>query len=123
MKKPTLISKGSITQKELEDGIWQFVIDHGRRIKDNMWIVRFGISTKDDLLRRIYSRATGIYRIKDEDKIDREILRSGENYLHNIRRWRIADEREAKINRLPKMKKWIIISLRRIANYLIKKWL
>lgn len=115
-----------ISQKELENGIWQFLIDHSVPYQKDLWLVKFlQISTKEDLMRRIYSRATGLYKIKDEGKIKKEMEKKVA-YLQRLEFGaRKAKQREQELIKLRDRVKWkynLIMWLRRRINKLVDKW-
>lgn len=115
-----------ISQKELENGIWQFLIDHSVPYEKDLWLVKFlQISTKEDLMRRIYSRATGLYKIKDEGKIKKEMEKKVA-YLQRLEFGaRKAKQREQELIKLRDRVKWkynLIMWLRRRINKLVDKW-
>lgn len=115
-----------ISQKELENGIWQFLIDHSVPYEKDLWLVKFlQISTKEDLMRRIYSRATGLYKIKDEGKIKKEMEKKVA-YLQRLEFGaRKAKQREQELIKLRdrvKRKYNLIMWLRRRINKLVDKW-
>ena len=115
-----------LTQKELESGIWQFLIDHSVPYEKDLWLVKFlQISTKEDLMRRIYARASGLYKIKNEQEIKRQ-LQNRIEFLHGLEiQYKKSNKREIKINRLKKDCLWkykIIVFLRKITKKLIKEW-
>lgn len=115
-----------ISQKELENGIWQFLIDHSVPYEKDLWLVKFlQISTKEDLMRRIYSRATGLYKIKDEGKIKKEMEKKVA-YLQRLEFGaRKAKQREQELIKLRDRVKWkynLIMWLRRRINKLVNKW-
>lgn len=115
-----------ITQKELENGIWQFLIDHSVPYEKDLWLVKFlQISTKEDLMRRIYSRATGLYKIKDEGKIKKEMEKKVA-YLQSLEIGaKKAKKREQELVKLRNKTKWkydLIMWLRRKINKLIDRW-
>lgn len=90
---------------------------------ENVYHVKFGVTTQDDLMRRIYSRASGMYRIKDEDEIEKELHKMIEQYAALKRVHKDADIREKKICKLPKWKQSVILRLRKTTNKLIGKWI
>lgn len=108
--------------RDLERGVYQFCLDHGRITPDYIK-VSFLFKDKAELLRRIWARGTYLYSIKDEAKIKKEL----EKNAILISRLKTADKkakrRESAINKLPKWKKWLIIKLRQITNTLIDKWI
>lgn len=115
-----------ISQKELENGIWQFLIDHSVPYEKDLWLVKFlQISTKEDLMKRIYSRATGLYKIKDEGKIKKEMEKKVA-YLQRLEFGaRKAKQREQELIKLRDRVKWkynLIMWLRRRINKLVDKW-
>lgn len=115
-----------ITQKELENGLWQFMIDHAVPFEKGLWQVKYlPITTKQDLMRRIYSRATNLYKIKDEDKIERELKKRIEYLQSLLNNSKDVVEKQKRIHKLESKSLWrykIIIFLRKLLNKLIKKW-
>lgn len=109
--------------RQIEDGIWQFCIDHAKPINKNVYSARFGFTTKRDLLRRIYARGTNVYKIKDEAQIEKELNKSIHEFFIQKKRLEEGNKRENKIGKLPKWKRRIIIGLRRVVNYLLSKWI
>jgi hypothetical protein len=69
------------------------------------------------------SRATLIYKIKDEAENNKQLLKKSQKVAWLLANKKRADKREIKINKLPKYKKFLIIKLRKITNYLINKWI
>lgn len=108
--------------RQLENGFYQFCVDHAKSAGNDVWNVRFGMTTKRDLLRRVYARGTGMYQIKDEAQMEREADKAHQEYeslkLHNIKRLSF----EKKVYKLPKWKLWVILTLRRTAGALATKW-
>ena len=122
----TVKTNSIISQKELENGIWQFLIDHSVPYEKDLWLVKFlQISTKEDLMKRIYSRATGLYKIKDEDKIKKEMQKKVE-FLQGLEMaHKNSKNRELRLITLRNKSKWkynLIMSLRRIVNKLVDRW-
>jgi len=66
------VESKTLTQKELENGIWQFLLDHAKCFDDNLWKVSLMMKSKDEVMSRIFARASLMYKIKDEDKIQAE---------------------------------------------------
>jgi len=126
MKNYKLKTTAIVTQKELENGIWQFLIDHSVPYEKDLWLVKYlQISTKEDLMRRIYSRATGLYKVKDEEKIKKELEKKVAYLIQLEKGDKIVKIREEKILKLRlrnKLKYNFILFLRRTINTLIHKW-
>lgn len=74
-----------LSQKDIERGIWQFVLDHSIPYKKDLYKCIIATTGKDDLIRRIYSRATNSYKIKDEEYARKE-LKEESAYYDAIRR-------------------------------------
>lgn len=109
--------------KDLERGIYQFCVDHGRALPNKSIKSSFIFSDKDDLLRRIYARATEIYKVTDEKEISEKMEKIDKEYWEMLAVRNKLSEREKKINNLPKFKKYVILKLRQIANKLANKWI
>lgn len=125
--KPKMKSLLSIT--DIEKGIWQFMIDHGQWIGNNKRLyINFVIDgenvdqMKNNIISRIFSRASGLYKIKNEKEFIDESKKEGQLMFILKERYRKSTRRETKINKLPKYKKLIIITLRKILNHFIEIW-
>ena len=112
----------TITLKDVEKGVWQFVLDHAVVRGENLYEVKFGCSSKDQLMKRIYARATGVYKIKNEGKLKEQKEKSIKHINKLITKKKELGQRESKIYRLPKWKRWMIKTLRRLTKKLIKIW-
>ncbi len=109
--------------RDLEMGIYLFCLDHAVFINKNLYSVRFVFPNKEDLLRRIWSRGTFIYKIKDEEKIQEDLKKAEAHYFYLKQNEERLNKINHKMNKLPKYKKFIIVKLRQLANYLLKKWI
>lgn len=115
-----------ITQKELENGIWQFMVDHAVPFGKDLYQVKYlPITTKENLMRRIYARATFLYKIKDEEKIQKE-LEDKISYLQALEVGaKKTNKKQAALDNLKKKCYWkwrVIHNLRKLVNRLIKQW-
>lgn len=108
--------------RQLENGFYKFCVDHAKSAGNDVWNVRFGMTTKRDLLRRVYARGTGMYQIKDEEQMEREADIAHKEYetLKGERDYRSRQER--RIQKLPRWKLSIILLLRQVLGKLIRKW-
>lgn len=108
---------------DLEKGIYQFCVDHAKIINKNTYLVKFGFSNKEDLLRRIWARGTGLFQIKDEKAMEEERTKAEAEYWYLKNRQEKNQKREAKILKLNYVKRNIILLLRQVLNKLIDKWI
>ena len=125
MKKPKMKQIGFFTQKDIERGIYQFVIDHARPMEDNFYKASFEFTTKEELLRRIYARATSIYRIKDEEKIQNELSKKSRQYTqykNTANRIILNNKKLNKLQHKNIIKYKILILLDKIRKNLFNKW-
>ncbi len=125
-KKIKINTTQNVTQKELENGLWQFMMDHAVPFEKGLWQVKYlPITTKEDLMRRIYSRATNLYKIKDEEKIEKE-LEKRIGYLQSLLVGaKISKKKQSDLNNLLKKSKWkhsVVVYLHMVANKLTKMW-
>lgn len=112
-----------ITQKQLENGIWQFILDHSRPFQEDLIVVKFTTTDKNDLFRRIYARATGLYKIKDEDKLEIELQKRINKYYALKIFKDNCDKKEYNFQQLKKtnpIKYRVVLYLRKFINKLIK---
>lgn len=125
MKKPQLNSKSIITQKEFENGIWQFIIDHSVPVDEKLRIVKFNATTQEDLMSRIYSRATLVYKIKNEEQIEKENAKKIGQYRYLLSQHHKSNRLQEKIEKLKKnniLKYKILRYVRIFRDYLIERW-
>lgn len=73
MKKPKMKNTGFFTQKDIERGIYDFLIDHAYPIENTTWRATVNFTTKEELIRRIYARATNAFKIKDEKDVKKQL--------------------------------------------------
>ena len=124
--KPKLKCSEILSQKELENGIWQFLIDHSVPFEKDLWLVKFlQISTKEDLMRRIYARASGLYKIKDEEQIKKQMEKKVEYYKGLQYGDKVNRTKQSLLIKLRNKCKWkydFIMLCRKQINKLINKW-
>lgn len=127
-KKPKMKEKGFFTQSELENGFYQFVIDHSVPYEKSLYKSRFSFVDKNDLIRRVYARATFNYRIKDESYIEKELDKNINFYDYLKKQNDLDKEYRKKLSKLKmngvigKVKYFIIISMNQMVNKLKKRW-
>lgn len=123
----TKISKTTLlTQKELENGMWQFLLDHSLVLGGGYYSVKYlKLTTKEDFLKRMYARASGFYKVKDEDKLKEEMITKTEQ-LENLLKWKNFNvNKENKLFILRDKCKWkynLIVYTRKLMNKLLLKW-
>ena len=123
MKRWKIKQQGLLTQKELENGIWQFCLDHGHCLDGEIWQIKFPVKSKQQLISRIYSRASLMYKIKDEENIDKEIQQAITKYMGQKEMLKRYTDRIAAIEKLPPFKRKVIKTATAIIKKLTDKWI
>lgn len=122
-RKPIVVLKSNIvTMREMENGIYQFFIDHTNPCGEG-YRAYIPFKNKDELIKRIMSRVFLTYKVKDEKFLNEKMVKQFDEYLLLKKRKKDADVRELRLNKINPIKRWMIIFFRKTLKRLYLKWL
>lgn len=122
MRNRKVKTNGFLTQKDIERGICWFISDHAHYVGENLWQVSFQYRNQEQLISRIYARASGIYRIKDDDILKEQEKKATEKYFTMKTYFSKYTKKQSKIDKLPKWKKLIVQFLNNTVNKIINSY-
>ena len=123
MPKKTKVGNGKgITYKEFENGLWVFCLDHA--VHNGKFLsVKFGVTDKKDLIRRVMARATGVYKIKNQSEIDKQMEKESKYVSYLISNHKKSSKREKAISNLPEWKQKVILFMRTATKKIIETFI
>lgn len=118
---------GEITQKEFETGIYHFMLDHAQFFDEECYRVTFNFKNKQDLMRRIYARATGVFIAIDSTQIEKKLLKKHARYKTAIKQLEQREGRDRKLEMFKvgtfwqKILRRIILRMRELERSILDK--